>query len=186
MTTGSTGLEDGVCKKKKKNWKQTCLCNLICWACFSSICVGPWFETGTWDVGREEIRPFTTPSSPCTYAGQGLPAFPVSTVSILNWAVVVVVFFPYPTHKIAGNPSFAETAEKAGTKTGDQRAPNLVPQVVVIPVEGKTVFGCWQQTDTWLTREWLYGFLSSASTRILAILEVVQPWLWHCHYCERT
>lgn len=40
------------CMQKTVNWKQTCLWNLICWACFSSFCVWPWFEMRTWEVGR--------------------------------------------------------------------------------------------------------------------------------------
>lgn len=53
------------------------------------------------------------------------------------------------------------------------------------PACGKedNVFGCWHQTDTWLRKEWVGGeFLSPASGRILAILELLQPLLWLCHY----
>lgn len=92
----------------------------------------------------------------------------------------------------AGNPRFAEGVwekgelqKKAGVRTGEQEAQNLVPQVVLTPVERENVFSCLQQTDTgWQGNGWVGAFLSLASTRILAILAVLQPQLCHC--CGNT
>lgn len=56
-----------------------------------------------------------------------------------------------------------------------------MPQVVLLPVERKNVFSCLQQT---LADKEMGGFLSLASTRILATLAVLQPQL--CHYCGHT
>lgn len=172
--------------KKKSNRKQTSLCNLICWACFSSSThVQPWFETGACDVGRGRrkgrLRLFLFPT--CM-----LNKVFVNFLSIFSDHTKRECFlFSYPQGWWK-----SEVCWGCGEKGGLQHKLWWDPWSCVTgcpPACGKedNVFGCWHQTDTWLRKKWVGDkFLSPASGRILAILELLQPLLWFCHYGGHT